>query len=162
MKLEHAFDVAADQETVWTLIRDPARMVPCVPGCEECEQVGDDEYRAKVTVSVGPIKASFNLTIDIVEEHPPTLLVSRSRGEEGSRASVVKSDNELRLEALPDGGTRISYAAEVEISGRLGRYGAGMMKKIATRLAGKFEESFQTMAEAEAGIGTGSAPEPVS
>ena len=61
---------------------------------------------------------------------------------------MVKSVNEMRLTRLAGGETEIAYSADVEISGRLGRYGAGMMKKIATKLAGKFEESFRQLAEA--------------
>ncbi len=77
--------------------------------------------------------------IEITEEQAPTLIRTESRGEEGSRASMVKSVNEMRLTPV-DEGTEVSYSADVEISGRLGRYGAGMMKKIATKLAGKFED----------------------
>lgn len=153
MRIEQSFSVAAPPDRVWTLIRDPEVMVGCVPGCDAIEQVDATSYKAQVTVSVGPIKARFNLAIDIVEEEPPRFVRTTARGEEGSRASMVKSTNEMSLTALDDGGTDIAYAADVEISGRLGRYGAGMMKKIATKLAAKFEEAFRTLAET---------PEPVA
>lgn len=148
MKIEQSFVVDAPADRVWSLIRDPEIMVGCVPGCDAIEQVDDTTYTADVTVSVGPIKATFSLVIEVVEEVPPILVKTLSRGEEGSRASMVKSVNEMRLTRLAGGGTEITYSADVEISGRLGRYGAGMMKKIATKLAGKFEESFRQLAEA--------------
>ena len=148
MKIEQSFVVDAPADRVWSLIRDPEIMVGCVPGCDAIEQVDDTTYTADVTVSVGPIKATFSLIIEVVEEVPPILVKTLSRGEEGSRASMVKSVNEMRLTRLAGGETEIAYSADVEISGRLGRYGAGMMKKIATKLAGKFEESFRQLAEA--------------
>jgi carbon monoxide dehydrogenase subunit G len=148
MKIEQSFVVDAPADRVWSLIRDPEIMVGCVPGCDAIEQVDDTTYTADVTVSVGPIKATFSLVIEVVEEVPPILVKTLSRGEEGSRASMVKSVNEMRLTRLAGGETEIAYSADVEISGRLGRYGAGMMKKIATKLAGKFEESFRQLAEA--------------
>lgn len=147
MRIEQSFTLEAPPDRVWSLIRDPEIMVGCVPGCEEIERIDEANYKARVTVSVGPIKARFNLVIEIVEEQVPSLIRTEARGEEGSRASMVKSANEMKLTAL-DGGTEIAYSADVEISGRLGRYGAGMMKKIATKLAGKFEDSFRTLAEA--------------
>lgn len=147
MRIEQSFTVGARPDRVWSLIRDPQIMVGCVPGCDGIEQIDETSYTAQVTVSVGPIKARFNLVIEITEEQAPTLIRTESRGEEGSRASMVKSVNEMRLTPV-DEGTEVSYSADVEISGRLGRYGAGMMKKIATKLAGKFEESFRTLAEA--------------
>lgn len=147
MKIEQSFVVNAERADVWGLIRDPVRMVACVPGCEEIEQLADDSYRAAVIVSVGPIKARFNLIIDILEEVPGEHVRSSSQGEEGGRASMVKSLNDVRLRTVEDGATEISYAADVEISGRLGRYGSGMMQKIAVRLAAKFEDTFKAMAE---------------
>lgn len=147
MKIEQSFVVEAPADRVWSLIRNPEIMVGCVPGCDAIEQVDDTTYKADVTVSVGPIKATFNLIIEIVEEMPPVFVKTHSRGEEGSRASMVKSVNEMRLTSLSPGETEIAYAADVEISGRLGRYGAGMMKKIATKLAAKFEDSFRQLAE---------------
>lgn len=147
MQIEQSFIVDAPRSRVWTLIRDPEQMIACVPGCDSIEQTGPDAYRAAVTVSVGPIKARFSLTITVLEEVAMSYVRTESRGEEGSRASIVQSISDVRLADTEEGGTEITYSSTVEISGRLGRYGAGMMKKIATRLAAKFEESFRTLAE---------------
>ncbi|MEQ8442669.1 MAG: carbon monoxide dehydrogenase subunit G [Alphaproteobacteria bacterium] len=149
MKIEQTFVVAAPLDAAWALIRDPEIMVSCVPGCEEIERISDDKYKAQVSVSVGPIKARFNLMVEITEERPPSFIRAETRGEEGSRASVVKAMNELHLAPTDEGGTAITYSSDVEVSGRLGRYGAGMMKKIATKLAAKFEDSFRALAEGE-------------
>ncbi len=148
MNIEEAFTVAADPATTWGLIRDPACMMTCVPGCQAIERIDQDRYRAEVGVGVGPIRARFNLLVTVLEERPPTLVRSTTEGEEGSRASLVKSNNEVRLSPVEGGGTEIAYRAEVTISGRLGRYGSGMMTKIAGRLAKEFEETFRQKAEA--------------
>lgn len=148
MQIEQSFVVSAARDRVWSLIRDPEQMVSCVPGCEAIEKLDEERYKAAVKVSVGPIKARFNLLISILEEAAPAYVRTQTQGEEGSRASVVQSVNVVRLDALETGETNISYASDVAISGRLGRYGAGTMKKIATRLAKRFEESFRTLAEA--------------
>jgi carbon monoxide dehydrogenase subunit G len=147
MLIEETFSVAAPRERVWALIRDPNLMVACVPGCESIEEIDPTHYRTAVKVTVGPITARFNLDIEVIEESAPDYVRSTSKGEEGSRASVVQSTNLVRLADGADGGTDVTYSADVDISGRLGRYGAGMMKKIAGRLAKKFEASFRERAE---------------
>jgi hypothetical protein len=147
MRIEESFEVAAPQSAVWAEIRDPARMVTCVPGCESIERLEGETYRAVVTVSVGPIKARFNLTVSVEEERPPEFVRTLTRGEEGSRASVVQADSMLTLTPLDGGATRVAYASEVEIGGRLGRYGASMMKKIAERKARDFETAFRARVE---------------
>ncbi|MCR9221687.1 MAG: carbon monoxide dehydrogenase subunit G [Alphaproteobacteria bacterium] len=150
MKIERRFTVAADRPLVWRLIRDPERMIACVPGCETIEAIDADTYKAAVVVTVGPIKPRFNLIVTILEEQPPDLIRTESKGEEGSRASTVSSHNEVRLLDAEEGGIEIAYSADVAISGRLARYGQGMMKKIADKLAGRFEEQFRALAESEA------------
>lgn len=151
MRIERSFTVAAPIGEVWAEIRDPGRMVSCVPGCESIEPVGEETYRAVVAVSVGPISARFNLTVEILEEEPPYRVRTATRGEEGSRASLVQAESEMRLRETDAGGTEIVYVSDVEIGGRLGRYGAGMMKKIAERKAATFEETFCGRLEAREG-----------
>lgn len=152
MQIAESFAVAAPRARVWALIRDPEQMIACVPGCESIEQVDESNYTAAVKVAVGPIKARFNLAIAILEERAPDYVRTESKGEEGSRASVVRSVNTVTLSDTEDGGTELAYASDVEISGRLGRYGAGMMKKIAGRMAKSFEASFRELAENPEGV----------
>lgn len=147
MQIEQTFPVAASQQRVWDLIRDPAQMVGCIPGCESIESVADDQYRATIVVSVGPVRARFVLMVEVLEESPPFFVKTEMRGDEGSRASLVHSVNHVQLSALPDGGTEVAYVTTVEISGRLGRYGSGMMQKLATKLGEQFQTAFRALAE---------------
>ena len=142
MRIERSFEVDAPLTAVWADIRDPERMVTCVPGCQAVEQVDDTTYRASVALAVGPIRATFDLNVEIETETPPTYVRTMTTGDEGSRASMVRATSEMRLEEISAGTTRVSYASDVEISGRLGRYGAGMMTKIANRKAEEFETAF--------------------
>ncbi len=148
MKIEDAFVVAAPVERVWAFITDPARMAPCIPGCEGIEVTGPRTYRAKVKIAVGPIKASFNLEVEVTEETPPSYIASVTRGEEGTRASIVTSHNTLRLTPRDGGSTEVHYAADVSIVGRLGRFGLGVMKKKAKALGNQFAESLRARVEA--------------
>ncbi len=53
----------------------------------------------------------------------------------------------LRLSDADSGGTEIYYSSEVEITGRLGKYGLGVMKKIAQKLSDKFADDFREQVE---------------
>lgn len=149
MRIEQCFEADAPLDVVWAEIRDPERMVICVPGCESIEALDETTYRAVVALSVGPIRARFNLTVGVEEERPPHYARTSTSGEEGSRASMVRAVTEVHLEDTGDGRTRVAYASEVEVSGRLGRYGAGMMKKIAERKAREFETAFRARVESQ-------------
>ena len=129
MKVEKTFTVQAPPETVWDFAKDPVRMAPCIPGCKEISVVDETRYKARVAVKVGPISAKFNLDLEIIEETPPVEIISRTRGEEGTRASILTANNIVRLTANDDGSTGVYCSSESSITGRLGKYGAGMMMK---------------------------------
>lgn len=149
MRIEGSFTVAAPPERVFAEITNPALMAGCIPGCEAIEVIDGKTYRARILVEVGPIKARFNLVVEVTEEEPPARVASVTRGEEGTRASVISSNNELLL-APADGGTEVKYVSEVSVTGRLGKFGLGMMKKKAEQLGAKFAETFRGKIEAAA------------
>ena len=143
MRIEDRFVVAASRERVWIAIRDPAVVAPCIPGCLGVEVVSPTLYKAKIRVQVGPIKADFNVDVEIVAETPPEEVRSRTRGEEGSRASSLFAENTLRLTALSETETEVFYASEAGVVGRLGKFGLGVMKKKAESLERDFAQAFK-------------------
>ncbi|TNF65408.1 MAG: hypothetical protein EP307_00100 [Rhodobacteraceae bacterium] len=147
MQLAGAFTVAAPRLRVWEAVHDPALLALCVPGCEEAAQIGETSYRAVVKVKIGPVSARFTLVVDIVEEEAPERLRIKAQGEEGSRASMLTAESELVLSDAGDGGTRVAWASDVNLSGRLGKYGLGLMKKKAESLSADFVTAFSRRVE---------------
>ena len=81
--------------------------------------------------------------MEIVEERPPEFVASVTRGEEGSRSSVVSAKSKLRLEAVAALQTEVRYSSEVSVNGRLGKFGLGLMRKKADELGKQFGERFR-------------------
>ena len=69
------------------------------------------------------------------------------QGEEGTRASTLRAVNVLSLEAVNTNRTSISFNSEETITGRLGRFGLGVMRKKADALGRECTESFQEQVE---------------
>lgn len=143
MRIEDSFIVPAPVERTWAAITDPAVVGPCLPGCEEIEALSPTSYRAKVKVKVGIVSATFIVEVEITEETPPTKVVSVTRGEEGGRASSVRSDNLMTLSESDDGGTLVRYESEVSVTGRLAKFGFGVMKKKAQSLGKEFADNLR-------------------
>ena len=143
MLIEGQFNISAPRAQVWEKVRDPAVMSECIPGCESIELIDETSYRSVVAIKVGPSRARFNLVVEITEEIEPQTVKSRSKGEEGTRASIVTSENVLTLADDGAGGTDVTYAADVTMTGRLGKYGLGIIRKKADQLAGVFVENFR-------------------
>lgn len=148
MKLEGTFLVIARREQVWEKIRNPALMASCIPGCDSIDVLSPTSYRARVAVGIGPLTANFNLVVDVTEEHPPERVFSITRGEEGTRASIITAQNLLVLSERPDGGTEVAYSSDVSVTGRLGKFGLGVMKKKAQALSQQFVDAFRAKIEA--------------
>jgi hypothetical protein len=148
--IEGKFEVAAARERVWLAIRDPLLMASCIPGCERIEAIDPLQYRAVILVEIGPIKARFNLVVAVSREEPFERIASTTRGEEGTRASVLHAENSLTLAALAPNRTEVGYRSEVSVTGRLGKFGLGIMKKKAETLGAQFAMRFRERIEAAA------------
>lgn len=147
MKIEDSFTVAVPIGEAWAAIIDPDAVGSCIPGCQAIEVLGPDRYRAEVGVVLGPIKAKFNLVVEVSEMVAPERVVSVTRGEEGTRASVLTANNLLVLRALDERTTEIAYSSEVSLVGRLGKFGLGLMKKRAKETGEAFAQAFRARLE---------------
>ncbi|MDE0063058.1 MAG: SRPBCC domain-containing protein [Gammaproteobacteria bacterium] len=143
MKIENSFLVPAPRDRVWRFIQSAEEVGACVPGCEHVDVVGEGKFKARVRVKVGPIKALFNIDIERTEEEPMESASYSTRGEEGGRASRLSARSRLTLRAAGEKETEVAYASEISIAGRLGRFGAGVMKKKADDLGGQFAEALR-------------------
>src|SRR5688572_13181271 len=138
--IEERFDVAAPPQVVWTFLLDPARLAPCLPGCDRLEIVDGSTYRMRLTVKVGFLSTTQDLRMKIVEAEPPHRLVAEGRGEDSKLGSQVDVRNTLELSPSGAGATTVSYRSEVKVLGRLGGVGDAVMKVKARELAGQFAE----------------------
>jgi carbon monoxide dehydrogenase subunit G len=144
MRVDGNFEIDLSRATLFNFITDPALMATCVPGCESIERINPTTYRAVVNVSLGLIKARFNLIVEVTKETPPESMQSVTRGEEGGRASQLTATNEVSLVDLGAGRTRVQYASDLSLTGRFGKFALGIMKKKAQSLAREFAENLKT------------------
>ena len=143
MRLEGHFEIDQPQSMVWQKITDHSLMAGCIPGCENITKVNDNTYEASIAISVGIIKARFDVAVEVTKEIEPSEVHSRTTGQEGTRSSLLTSDNFLKLSVISANKTRVDYTSEVSVSGRLGKYGLGMMQKYTNKIADQFVANFR-------------------
>ncbi len=141
MLIDGQFTVVATPEALMRHLFDARLMASCLPGCESLQAVDGERYRAVMVVALAGVKARFDMQVQVVE-HADRFVRATTRGEEGGNASQVQADSRITLEEVP-GGTRVSYASEVSVTGRLGRFALGMMKKKAQSLGDEFAQNLQ-------------------
>src|SRR3972149_7296428 len=89
-------------------------------GCEKLEAVGEGEYRAVLKVGVGAVKGTFEGKVTLSELEPPSRYKMAVEGSGGP--GFVRGAAALEL-AEVQGGTRLSYSADVQIGGGIARGG---------------------------------------
>lgn len=154
MQIKGSFDINASRDQVWQKIKDPALMAGCIPGCENIEEIDSTHYLAVVALGIGVIRARFELKIEILDEQPPTEVRSRTSGQEDSRASQLTAENIVKLIELDPENTRVNYYSDITLSGRLGKFGMGVMGKYVQGVGDEFADNFRSSI-------AGQAPSPV-
>lgn len=138
MEIEKTLFLDAPPARVWALLLDPNAMGACVPGMESIEVISDSEYVAVMKVKISFISARFKLKTRIVERDEPRYLRAEGTGEDTSVASSLKQVSEMWLAERDGGGTELRMKVKVDVLGRMGTFGLGVMKTKADRLWDEF------------------------
>ena len=64
MKLEGEYIFDGPREEDWELLRDPEVLVTALPGAQDLERVGENEYEGNMHVRVGPVSGVFSGRIE--------------------------------------------------------------------------------------------------
>jgi carbon monoxide dehydrogenase subunit G len=159
MEIEKTLLLNAPPARVWALLLDPTAMGACVPGMESIEVVSDTEYVAVMKVKISFISARFKLKTRIVESDAPRYLRAEGTGEDTSVASSLKQVSEMWLAEREGGGTELRMKVKVDVLGRMGTFGLGVMKTKADRM---WDEFGVNAAERLDGGGVASTPAPTA
>lgn len=134
---------------------DAGLMASCVPGCEALERIDDSHYKAVIVQSLAGITARFHIDVEVLEQRSDAI-VTMARGEEGGQASALQAKTSVMLEPLnltePPQGSRVRYTSEVTITGRLGRFALGMMRKKAEAMGTEFARNLQAKLAVQAEV----------
>ena len=141
MQIDGQFPVAAPPPVLMKHLFDARLMASCLPGCESLERLDDDRYRAVLAVALAGVKARFDLQVQVTRRDELNIWTV-TRGEEGGQASTLQADSQVSLAATLEG-TLVSYRSDVAVTGRLGRFALGMMKKKAQSLGDEFAGNLQ-------------------
>jgi carbon monoxide dehydrogenase subunit G len=135
MKLEGTHDIRAPRQKVWEAFLDPAVLRQAIPGCERLEAMGDDEYKATLKIGVAAVKGTFEGKVKLSDKMPPD---SYRLGVEGTGApGFVRGGTVITLSEI-EGGTRVSYAADVQVGGLIAGVGQRMLGGVSKMMADKF------------------------
>jgi carbon monoxide dehydrogenase subunit G len=140
MKMNGEQLIGAPRQRVWDALNDPDVLRQCIPGCQSLEKESDERMKATVAIKVGPIGARFNGDVTLSELDPPNGYVITGEGQ-GGTAGFAKGGARISL-TDENGGTRLTYVVDADVSGRLAQLGGVIIDATAKQLAGVFFKRF--------------------
>ncbi len=138
MRLEQDFTVTAPIDRVWAFLMNVPEMAMCIPGASDVQQLDDTTFEARVTTKIGPITASFGCKITIIDlDDTAHAGVVEVRGKDAKIGGGVNARMVMTLHGDGDE-TTVRVGSDVDILGKIGQYGHGMIGKRATTMLDDF------------------------
>ena len=135
MKIEGSSEIPVARQKVWDAFLDPTVLEKALPGCEKLEAVGPGEYKATLKVGVGPIKGTFEGKVKLSDLEPPNRYRMAVEGSGGP--GFVRGDAGMQMSDV-DGGTKVSYDADVQVGGLIASVGQRMLGGVTKMMLDQF------------------------
>ena len=138
MQIDNSFPVAADPDRVFRFLQDPDNVVACLPGAELVEALGNDSYRGRVRIKIGPVTAAYTGVAAVVKRDPvERVTVVRAEGRDAGGSSA-QATTTVRVFGNDRGnGSTVELATDFTVTGRLAQFGRSVMEDVYSRIAGE-------------------------
>lgn len=155
MLIENSFQVAAPPDRVFEFLQDAHNVVACFPGAELTEDLGDDTYKGKVKIKVGPVTAAYAGIAKIVEKDPVRrVAVLQADGKDSKGNGSAKAAATMTVAADGEGST-VRLSTDLTISGKIAQFGRGIIADVSGRMVGELASRVRARIESD-----NPAPEP--
>jgi uncharacterized protein len=165
MEFDNSFEVPLAPAEAWKLLLDIERIAPCMPGAELTEIVGDNTYKGRIAVRLGPVALTFAGIVEFkdIDEATHTARVTAqgtdAKGRGGANAASV-----FRLEPAASG-SKVLVHTNLTLSGAVAQYGrgVGIIQATAAQLMNQFAKCLQDkLAQQSAGPPAAASVPPVA
>jgi carbon monoxide dehydrogenase subunit G len=143
MLITNEFEVAQPIEKVWRFFDNIPDVASCLPGAELTEDLGNDRYKGRVSIRMGPVRLRFNGTADITERDNDAkrIVVDAAGADERGRGQAAMN---VTAKLTPAGrGTRVGVAQDLQLAGAAAQYGRGMISDVSSVLMRDFAVNLQ-------------------
>lgn len=138
MKMHQEFTVTEPVSAVWKFFEEPESVARCLPGVEQVTVLDQDNVQVRATQSLGPMTATFEAKVTVLERVTDELIRFRAAGK-SVRGAIgnLRTENTVRLREGADG-TSVLVEGDLVLAGALGSVG----QKVVARQAGKVTAEF--------------------
>jgi 2-furoyl-CoA dehydrogenase large subunit len=132
-----SFEVPATPSQIWQSLLDPDSLKSVLPGCHELQRLAENDYRALLSLGVGPVRGKFEATVKLSDLE--TEKSGRIAGTLNGPLGGATGAGNLRLQPTA-GGTRIDYEYAVAVTGKVVSVGGRLLDNAAAVIIRQFFE----------------------
>lgn len=146
MKFDGEIAVAAPREMVFEKLRDARAFASCVDGVSALTEVDGTHYTATLETKIAYMRFKFAVAVEVVRLESPSLIEAKI---EGTPLGVVGRMTAASTTTLEQAGeeTRIRYAVDVSIAGKLGSMGQPVLRSKAREMEKSFAANLRRLLE---------------
>jgi len=143
MRMQQEFTVAEPVSAVWKFFDEPEAVASCLPGVEQVKVLDGDNVQVRATQSLGPMTATFEAKVTVLERVTEELIRFRATGK-SVRGAVgnLRTENTVRLRAVA-GGTSVVVDGDLVLAGALGSVGQKVVSRQAAKVTAEFAANLQ-------------------
>jgi carbon monoxide dehydrogenase subunit G len=142
------FVIKAPPAAVWDFLTDPQRVARCLPGAAISEKIDDKTWAGTMTVKVGPVSSSYKGKVVFQRLDAATRtaeIVATGQDVRGKGGADLRLTSTVK-EVAP-GGTEVTAAAKVNITGILAQMGRGMVQDVSDQMFQVFSQRMRSELE---------------
>jgi carbon monoxide dehydrogenase subunit G len=145
MEFDNSFEVPLPPAEAWKVLLDIEGIAPCMPGAELSEVLGENSYKGKINVRLGPVALTFAGVVKVEDidndKHSARVAAqgTDAKGRGGAQAASV-----FRLEPAGSG-CKVLVHTNLNLSGAVAQYGrgVGIIHATATQLMNQFAKNLK-------------------
>lgn len=135
MKVAGNYTLNAPREDVYKALQDPGVLSRTLPGVQQLEVTGPDEYSITLNAGVASIKGTYQGQLVVTDKQEPERYTMKASGSGGP--GTISADAVVSLHEVEDG-TRLEYDADAIVGGMIAGVGQRVIQGVAKRTAGEF------------------------
>lgn len=144
-------DTVADAaiDDIWAVVENTPVLAACLPGAEIVNDFGNDQYKGRMRVSLGPVRLSFFGDVRILERddtsHTVKVVGQAADASSGDVAAVV----DLAIEAQSADRTTLRAVAELHMVGKIAQFGRGLVNDVSRDMFQQFAANIEAASRGE-------------
>jgi carbon monoxide dehydrogenase subunit G len=119
-------------DEIWSVVLDAGALARVLPGCESLTDQGAGRFAGVLATRLGSLTLRADVTASLLEAERPRHLRLSIQGRPRSVVGSFSADVPFDLQADGDA-TRVSYAVDLGVTGRLASFGLPLLREVFRR-----------------------------